>query len=119
AVASARSWLDVLIALVPALEVDAAKAAAACSDDIYAAHQAYLLAQGGLPFRDAYKQVAKEIAGGTFRPDRQALTASHLGGAGNLGLDLIESELSAAECWLTDTREGLQRTERALWNTAK
>ena len=40
AVASMRSWLDVLIALVPALQVDAVKAAAACSDDIYAAHQA-------------------------------------------------------------------------------
>lgn len=119
AVASARSWLDVLIALVPALEVDAARAAAACSDDIYAAHQAYLLAQGGMPFRDAYKQVAKEIEGGTFRPDRQALTATHLGGAGNLGLELIESELSAAERWLADTRGGLQQAERALWNTAK
>ncbi|HEV2332760.1 MAG TPA: lyase family protein, partial [Gammaproteobacteria bacterium] len=119
AVASARSWLDVLIALVPALEVDAAKAAAACSDDIYAAHQAYLLAQGGMPFRDAYKQVAKEIEGGTFRPDRQALTATHLGGAGNLGLELIESELSAAERWLEDTRDGLQQAEQALWNTAK
>lgn len=119
AVASARSWLDVLIALVPALEVDTARAAAACSDDIYAAHQAYLLAQGGMPFRDAYKQVAKEIECGTFRPDRQALTATHLGGAGNLGLELIESELSAAERWLADTRGGLQQAERALWNTAK
>ena len=119
AVTSARSWLDVLIALVPALEVGAAQAAAACSDDIYAAHQAYLLAQGGMPFRDAYKRVAGEIETGTFKPDRQALTATHLGGAGNLGLELIESELSAAERWLMDTRDGLQRAERELWNTAK
>lgn len=119
AVASARNWLDVLIALVPALEVDAAKAAAACSDDIYAAHQAYLLAQGGMPFRDAYKQVAREIEMGVSKPDRQALTATHLGGTGNLGLELIESELSAAERWLTDARDGLQRAERELWNTTK
>ena len=117
AMASARSWLDVLIALVPALEVDAAKAAAACSDDIYAAHHAYTLTQGGMPFRDAYKQVAKEIEGGKFKPDRKSLTATHLGGAGNLGLELIEAELAGAEDWIRRTRTHLDTCERELWNT--
>ncbi len=117
AMASAKSWLDVLIALVPALEVDAVKAAAACSDDIYAAHHAYALAQGGMPFRDAYKQVAKEIEGGKFKPDRKALTATHLGGAGNLGLELIEAELAGAEDWIRRTRAHLDTCERELWNT--
>ena len=119
AVTSARSWLDVLIALVPALEVDAAKAAAACSDDIYAAHQAYALAQGGMPFRDAYRQVAKELESGKFKPDRQALTATHLGGAGNLGLELIEAEVAAAEGWMHRTRSHLDGCEKQLWNTAQ
>ena len=118
AVTSAKSWLDVLIALVPALEVDAAKAAAACSDDIYAAHHAYALAQGGMPFRDAYRQVAKEIESGKFKPDRKALTATHLGGAGNLGLALIEAEVAAVEAWIRRTRGHLDDCERQLWNTA-
>jgi len=117
AVASVQSWLDVLIALVPALEVDAAKAAAACSDDIYAAHQAYVLVQQGIPFRDAYSQVAKQLQGGNFKPDRAALTATHLGGAGNLGLELIEAELSAAEQWLAAIRERLAAAERDVWNS--
>ena len=117
AVVSAKSWLDVLIALIPALEVDAAKAAAASSDDIYAAHHAYALAQGGMPFRDAYKQVAKEIEGGKFKPDRKALTATHLGGAGNLGLELIEAELAGTEAWIRGTRTHLDTCERELWNT--
>jgi argininosuccinate lyase len=119
AVASAKTWLDVLIALVPAVEVDAAKAAAACSDDIYAAHHAYKLAQGGMPFRDAYKQVAKEIADGSFTPDRKALTATHLGGGGNLGLELIESDLKTAEDWLTETRSHLETCEKQLWSGSK
>jgi argininosuccinate lyase len=117
AVASMHSWLDVLIALVPALQVDAAKAEAACSDDIYAAHQAFVLAQGSMPFRDAYRQVGKELESGKFKPDRQMLTATHLGGANNLGLERIEAELSATEHWLAATRERLAAAEKELWNS--
>ena len=117
AVTSMQSWLDVLIALVPALQVDAARAAAACSDDIYGAHQAYVLVQQGLPFRDAYRQVAAQLESGDFKPDRDALTATHLGGAGNLGLERIEAELSAAENWLVETRERIAAAERYVWNT--
>ena len=116
AVASARNWLDVLRALVPALQVDAARAAAACSDDIYAAHHAYKLAEGGMPFRDAYKQVAREIEAGSFKPDRAALTATHLGGAGNLGLELIEAELKASQQWIVHTRTHLETCDKNLWN---
>ena len=117
AVHSVQGWLDVLIALVPALEVDATKAAAACTDDIYAAHQAYVLAQDGMPFRDAYKQVAKQLENSSFKPDRQALTATHLGGTGNLGLEQIETELSGVEHWLAATRERLAGAEKDLWNS--
>jgi len=117
AVQSVQSWLDVLIALVPALEVDAARAGAACTDDIYAAHQAFVLAQRGVPFRDAYRQVAKQLQDGGFRPDRDALPASHLGGAANLGLELIEAELAAAERWSGEIRDRLAAAEKALWNS--
>ena len=115
AVHAARGWLDVLIALVPALQVDAKRAAAACSDDIYAAHQAYVLAQGGMPFRNAYLQVAKEIESGAFKPDRAALTATHLGGTGNLGLENIEADVTAAGKWQTRTRAELAACEKNLW----
>ena len=117
AVNSVRSWLDVLIALVPALEVDAARAAAACTDDIYGAHQAYVLVEQGVPFRDAYKQVAKELEDGSFKADRAALTATHLGGAGNLGLEHIEAEVTTAELWLVATRDKLAAAERDVWNS--
>ncbi|HSN18248.1 MAG TPA: argininosuccinate lyase [Gammaproteobacteria bacterium] len=117
AVASTQSWLDVLIALLPALQVDAAKAAAACTDDIYAAHQAYVLVEQGLPFRDAYQQVASQLQDGSFKPDRDALTATHLGGAGNLGLEHIEAEIAVVEHWLAATRARLAAAERYVWST--
>lgn len=116
AVDSVKQWLDVLIALVPALEVDTTKAAAACSDDIYAAHQAYVLAQQGLPFRDAYRQVAKELGSGAFEPDRKALVATHLGGAGNLGLDAIAHDIAAVSQWSEQIRARLATAEKNLWN---
>jgi argininosuccinate lyase len=115
AVDAARGWLDVLIALVPALEVDAAKAAAACSDDIYAAHQAFLLAQDGMPFRDAYREVAKRLESGGFKPDRKALSATHLGGAGNLGLERIEADIDAMARWAGEMRTRLAACEKHLW----
>ena len=115
AVHAARGWLDVLVALVPALQVDAARATAACSDDMYAAHQAYVLAQGGMPFRDAYRKVAEELEAGTFKPDRGALTATHLGGAGNLGLESIEADVTAVAKWQGRIRAELAACEKNLW----
>ena len=105
----------VLKPLLPALQVQAEKAAAASSDDLYAAHQAYVLVQGGLPFRDAYRQVAKQLQDGSFAPDRSALTATHLGGAGNLALDALASELGAARAWIEAKADAHAHAETNLW----
>ena len=116
ALSRTTAWLDVLAALVPAIRVNAERAAAACSDDIYAAHQAYVLAQGGMPFREAYREVAKQIEVGNFKPDRRALTASHLGGAGNPGLELIEADIRQAADWINNKRTQLKRCEERVWS---
>jgi argininosuccinate lyase len=114
---SLRELLEVLTRLVPALQVRAETAALACDDTLYAAHQAYVLAGRGLPFRDAYRQVAHQLADGTFQPDRTALTATHLGGAGNLGLEHARSELASARAWLTDTHRALSVCAERVWNS--
>lgn len=105
----------VLKPLLPALQVQAGAAAAASSDDLYAAHQAYVFAQGGMPFREAYRKVAQQIQDGTFAPDRAALTATHLGGAGNLGLDELASDLAAARTWIEAKQQTHAQAEAALW----
>ncbi len=46
----------------------------------------------GVPFRDAYKQVGKEIAEGTFRPNHQ-LKHTHEGSIGNLCNPQIAAEM--------------------------
>ncbi|WP_224365669.1 argininosuccinate lyase [Hyalangium versicolor] len=113
--ATIRELLDVLTRLVPVLKIRAEAAARACDDTLYAAHQAYVLVGRGMPFRDAYRQVAREISDGTFHPDRTALTATHLGGAGNLALDQTRSELNAARSWLTETHRALAACAERVW----
>jgi len=111
----ADELFGVLVRLIPALKVDAAATAAASTDDLYAAHQAYVYVQGGLPFREAYRKVAQQIQEGTFTPDRAALTATHLGGSGNLGLEALATELAAARAWIEARREIHAQVEEALW----
>ena len=111
----ADELFGVLVRLIPALEVNAEATATASTDELYAAHQAYVYVQGGLPFREAYRKVAQQLQDGTFAPDRAALTATHLGGAGNLGLDDLAAELSAARTWIEAKREIHAEAEAALW----
>ena len=115
ALRSADDLFAVLKPLLPALQVQADATAAASSDELYAAHQAYVLVQGGLPFRDAYRKVAQQLQDGTFAPDRSALTATHLGGAGNLALDELTTELAAARNWIQAKADAHAQAEEALW----
>jgi argininosuccinate lyase len=95
--------------------VEAEVTAAAISDELFAAHQAYVYVQEGLPFREAYRKVAQQLLDGTFTPDRTALTATHLGGAGNLALEVLEDELTAARSWIVAKRDLHAQAEAALW----
>jgi len=111
----ADELFGVLVRLIPALKVNAEATAAASTDELYAAHQSYIYVQGGMPFREAYRKVAQQIQDGTFAPDRAALTATHLGGAGNLGLDDLATDLVAARSWIEAKRDVHAEAEAALW----
>ena len=111
----ADELFGVLVRLVPALKVDAEATAAASTDELYAAHQAYVYVQGGMPFREAYRKVAQQIQEGTFVPDRAALTATHLGGAGNLGLEALSADLAAVRAWIEAKGAIHAQAEEALW----
>jgi argininosuccinate lyase len=68
-----------------------------------------------MPFREAYRKVAQQIQEGTFAPDRAALTATHLGGAGNLGLEALSADLAAARTWIEAKGVIHAQAEEALW----
>lgn len=101
---AAAATLDVLTRLMPVLVVDRARCGAAMSDELFAAHQAYVLVAGGQTFRDAYRVVGEAVMAGSFVPDRAALSATHTGGLGDLCLDAVQSELAQAADWIAARR---------------
>ncbi len=100
--------LEICTLVASSLGVNAARLAAACTFELFAADRAYELATvARLPFRDAYRIVGAEV---TAQLDRhlplpvesqeqlaERLAArSHLGGAGNLGLAQAQERLAEA-----------------------
>ncbi len=96
--------------LVPALQIDEKASAAACSSEIHAAREACRLAAAGIPFRDAYAQVAQQLADGSFTaPDEPP--ADH-----DLGLETLREELREREKWLRERRAFLVETTERLFD---
>ena len=62
---------------------------------IYSVEEVNKKVQAGIPFREAYRQVAKEIDEGRYRPARDP-AYTHLGSIGNPGLDEIKVKLEKA-----------------------
>jgi len=112
---AAAATLDVLTRLVPVLEINAARCDAAMTDDLYAAHQAYVLVAGGQTFRDAYRQIGEAVMAGNFVPDRAALSATHTGGLGALGLAQAEQELAVVAHWNATKRQALDAVDSRVF----
>lgn len=62
---------------------------------IFSVEEVNRLVLSGVPFRDAYKKVGKEIQEGTFCPDKKVVH-SHIGSLGNLRNDLIVDKMNRA-----------------------
>ncbi|MEZ5466826.1 MAG: argininosuccinate lyase [Lysobacterales bacterium] len=112
---AAAATLDVLTRLIPVLTVDADRCGAAMSDELYAAHQAYVLVAGGQTFRDAYKQIGTAVMAGEFVPDKAALSATHTGGLGALGLDIAAQELADGSAWLASRQQMLDAVDARVF----
>jgi argininosuccinate lyase len=100
--------LEICTLVVSKLEVNTERLIAACTFELFAADRAYELATvAKLPFRDAYRIVGTEV---TAQLDRhlpfpvesqeqlakRLAARSHLGGAGNLGLQEVQKQLEEA-----------------------
>ncbi len=119
ALVKGRELLDVCAHLLPGLQIQETACQQACTDDLYAAQEAYrLVAEQGLPFRDAYKAVAAQIQAGTFRPDRSAPAKAHIGSTSALGLAETGAALRGSEAWIQTRREQLSEATERLFDWA-
>ena len=62
---------------------------------LFSVEEVNLLVRQGVPFRDAYKQVGRQIETNTFSPDRN-LSHSHVGSIGNLSNNRITDKMERA-----------------------
>lgn len=72
---------------------------------LYSVEEVNSKVKTGMPFRDAYKEVAGEIDSGRYRPGRDH-SYTHLGSIGNPGTEQIKAKLNKAyECFAFVERE--------------
>ncbi|HUT76034.1 MAG TPA: argininosuccinate lyase [Armatimonadota bacterium] len=89
----------------PKMTVVAERCVAAFSPEVFATDRALELVQEGLPFRDAYRRVAKELDQLADRDPREAIRArTHQGSTGNLGLDIARGRLDEHRAWAQSER---------------
>jgi argininosuccinate lyase len=114
----ARAMTRAMELTVSGLDVDRAKAEAAVATEAFATHRALELAAQGTPFRDAYRQVGKEVAEGSLRrpTDLDAVRRAYAteGSPGDVRLDEAAARTRALEAQAAAAREALQERLEAL-----
>ena len=94
--------LDICTLAIAGLTPDEAALRAACTPEVFATDAAYALVEQGVPFRDAYRQVAGRLAElGEVDPVAALAARTHQGASGNLGLDGVAERLATERTALT------------------
>jgi argininosuccinate lyase len=88
---------------------------AALSPEVFATDAAYDLVAQGVPFRDAYRRVAADLASlAPVDPEPALKERTHQGASGNLGLGQIVTHLESARADLAERTERFQAPLQAL-----
>ncbi|MCS6936850.1 MAG: argininosuccinate lyase [Candidatus Bipolaricaulota bacterium] len=111
-----RDCLAVLSRLIPELRVNEAKLRAACSAEIFAVDRVLEEVQRGVPFRKAYQNLKRELSALRVPNLKDALKKrAHLGGPGNLQLDVLKSEIERAHReWRVERERYLKTLDRLI-----
>ena len=95
ALGSIRSCLDMMSYTVGQVEVNPAILEEGIYEYIWSVEDVNEKVKSGIPFRDAYREIADEIDKGRYRRGREH-TYTHLGSIGNPGLNEIRAKLERA-----------------------
>lgn len=108
--------LSLCTRLIPGLKVDGLRARACMKPGLHATEEVFKRVRGGLPFRDAYREVALEVkAGAEFSlgdPADLLEARSSLGAPGNLGLERFKQKIEELRT-LWETRAASWKRLRA------
>jgi argininosuccinate lyase len=102
------------------MTVNEERCVAAFSPEVFATDRALELVREGVPFRDAYRRVAKELDKLAERDPREAIRArTHQGSTGNLGLDIARGRLDGHRKWAQSERRKAEKAWQALLPAGK
>lgn len=104
--------LAIVSELVPALTPVTERLAAACTPDLWAAHEASRRAAAGTAFRDAYRQVGEELLAERFAP-------ATLPAPPDLELDALHEELATVTAQFDTWLRRIADHERDIWRQAE
>lgn len=99
AINSLKECLSILIYAFPKIEIKKVDLTDEKYRFMFAVEKVNEKVQEGIPFRDAYQQVAQTIFSGEFEPDFE-VNHTHTGSIGNLRLDLIREKFEKAIAFL-------------------
>lgn len=93
--------LNVFSQIFSELQVNKKICIAAFTPELFATDQVLKLTSGGIPFRDAYKQVAKDPTNiAETDPVANIMSKKHQGATGNLGISIIYTKQNGYQKWL-------------------
>jgi argininosuccinate lyase len=91
-------------------------AAFKAAPDVFATDEALRLVVEGVPFRDAYRQVAASLDSlQTADPRASIAQRTHAGGPANLRLDLADEAIRRLRGFAEERRDGLRRVDDGLF----
>lgn len=97
------------------ITLNKAKCVAACTPEVYATDYALDLVLKGMPFRDAYRQVAANLDGlEQIDPQQNLRSKKHVGGTGNLRLDISKKAVATEMKWMQRERTQWEATIKKL-----
>ncbi|RMG25057.1 MAG: argininosuccinate lyase [Bacteroidetes bacterium] len=109
AIADTKACLHITTFMLQHIEVNPHILDAPIYDYLFSVEEVNRLVLQGVPFRDAYKQVGRAIAAGTFKPQKK-VNHQHEGSIGRLCLDEIRQK------WLAVRREFDFEDWETAWN---
>lgn len=107
--------LEVFTLIVSELQVNLDRCKKSFSSELFATDQVLKLTSSGIPFRDAYKQVAKELQNiSNLDPVENILSKKHQGATGNLGLEISRSKMEGYQQWVDAENSKWAAIQKAL-----
>lgn len=107
--------VKVMLTVAGGLHMNREKCLAACSAEIFATDYALDLVKQGVPFRDAYRQVAASVDSlQRIDPEKNIRSKRHLGATGNLGLAKVERAQVLRLHWCTAEQNRWRRVQQKL-----